>query len=181
MEEDYEQHLKIPKERVAVLIGSKGQSKKEIETATKTKIQVDSEGAVTIKGESFNTWMARQVVKAIGRGFSPKNSMLLTDEDYGFELIELSDWANNDKQMTRMKGRVIGTAGKSKDAISELMDCHISVYGKTIGIIGPIDRIQIARKAVEMLLGGAMHSTVYRMLEGERKKLRRREILGGEV
>ena len=37
----YSNELKIPKERVAILIGKKGEAKKELEERTKTKIIVE--------------------------------------------------------------------------------------------------------------------------------------------
>jgi ribosomal RNA assembly protein len=181
MEDEFSQLLKIPKERVAVLIGTKGETKHAIEKDTGTKIRISADGDVTITGPSYDAWITRQIVKAIGRGFSPKTAMLLLDEDFAFELIEIEDWAKNENAEKRLRGRVIGQDGQSRDTIEELTCCHISVFGKTIGIIGEITNIQTARKAIEMLLSGAKHATVYRLLEEERKKQRRIELLGGEA
>lgn len=176
--EEFEQMLRIPKERVGVLVGTKGSTKREIEKETNTKIDITAEGAVTIRGSSYDCWITRQIVKAIGRGFSPEVALLLLDEEYGFELIELKDWVKSENQMKRLKGRVIGKEGKSRDTIAELTNCYVSVFGKTIGIIGNMNYIQTARKAVEMLLKGAKHATVYRLLEEERKKQKKAELLG---
>jgi ribosomal RNA assembly protein len=41
----------------------------------------------------------------------------------------------------------------------------ISVHGNTIAIIGKWDNLLLAKKAVEMILEGKMHSTVKRFLE----------------
>ena len=65
--DEYTYELKMPKERVAVLIGTKGETKKEIELATKTKLDIDSkEGDVTIRGEDsvkiFNTKLIIQAI-----------------------------------------------------------------------------------------------------------------------
>ena len=49
---------------------------------------------------------------------------------------------------------------------------HISVYGKTIGIIGQLEHIPNARKAIEALLAGRKHGTVYKFLERKRKEMR---------
>ena len=43
--------IKIPKRRVAVLIGEKGSDKRKIEKLTKCKINVNSEGEVKISVE----------------------------------------------------------------------------------------------------------------------------------
>ena len=47
----FAQDVKIPKERVAVLIGTKGVTKKHLQQATKTTLKVSKEGDVTISGE----------------------------------------------------------------------------------------------------------------------------------
>ncbi|MCD6404171.1 MAG: RNA-processing protein, partial [Nanoarchaeota archaeon] len=71
---------------------------------------------------------------------------------------------------------VIGRDGKAKEKIEELTDTNICVSGKTVSIIGRYDDAMIAREAVERLLGGAMHATVFRFLE---KKRREKKIKGG--
>ncbi len=40
---EQEEFVRIPKERVAVVIGKKGETKKEIEKRTKTRVEIDSE------------------------------------------------------------------------------------------------------------------------------------------
>ncbi len=176
--EKFEQVLKIPKERIAVLIGTNGKTKKEIEEKTNTKLIITKEGEVTIQGSSFDTWITKQIIKAIGRGFSPQKALLLLKEDYGFEMIELRNWARTENAMKRLKGRVIGEKGKAKDTIERLTESYISVYGKTICIIGETKKVLTAKKAIEMLLSGSKHSTVFTMLENERKKWKKQELLG---
>ena len=55
--------------------------------------------------------------------------------------------------------------------IERLTGCAISVYGKTIGIVGETDNVAIARQAVAMLLQGSMHKTVYQFLERKKKEI----------
>ena len=48
----YTYELKIPKERVAVLIGKKGETKSKIEQETNVEIKIDSlEGDVFLNGD----------------------------------------------------------------------------------------------------------------------------------
>ena len=77
-----------------------------------------------------------------------------------------------------MKGRVIGANGKSRTVIEELTESNISVYGKTISIIAPIDTINDAKQATEELLGGAQHAGVYHTLEKKRRNRKMAEIIG---
>ena len=70
----YSYELKITRERVAVLIGKNGEVKKSIESDTNTQIKVDSlEGDIFIYGEdALGLYTAREVIRAIGRGFNPE-------------------------------------------------------------------------------------------------------------
>jgi ribosomal RNA assembly protein len=171
---EFAYELKIPKERVAVLIGKKGELKKQLEHVTKTHVDVDSdEGDVSITGrDPLLLYSCREIVRAIARGFNPEIAMLLLKQDYGMELMNLQDYARNPNDFERLRGRVIGEGGKSRRTIEELTQTNISVYGKTIAIIGQLEHIPGARKAVEALLGGRKHGTVYKFLERRRKELR---------
>lgn len=173
MSEEYSYELKIPEERVAVLIGKDGKTKKEIEDATDSELDISKEGDVIITGEDgLKLYTTQDIVKAIGRGFNPKTALLLLKTDYAFEMIDMKDVAGKSKNtMQRLKGRVIGKGGKAREEIERLTDTSISVYGKTIGIIGETDQVQLARQALAMLLEGAMHKTVYRFLEKKKKEM----------
>lgn len=173
--EEYSYEIKIPKERVAVLIGKKGEIKKEIEQATKSRISVDSrEGDVVIKGkDSLGMFSAKEIVLAIGRGFNPEIALLLLKQDYCFELVSLADYTGKSKnKLARLKGRIIGSEGKARRVIETLTETYVSVYGKTVGIIGEVANVSCARKAVEKLMSGSQHSGVYKWLEKKRKNLK---------
>lgn len=165
--------IRIPKERVAVLIGKNGETKKYIEESTKTKIDVDSkEGEVNITGEdALSLYTTRDIVRAVARGFNPDIALLLLKQDYALEIIEIKEFAK-ENHYERVKGRVIGKEGKSRKTIEELTGCYVSVYGKTIGIIGEIEAVGAARKAVESLLSGSPHSSVYKFLEKRRRNMK---------
>ena len=182
MADEFAYTLRIPRDRIAVLIGIKGAGKRQLEQVCKTQIEVDSgEGTVTIGGgDAINLYVCREIVLAIGRGFAPELAQLLLKPDYGVEILNIKDFAKTDNDATRLKGRVIGEEGKSRRTIEELTGIHISVYGKTVGLIGELEALPIARKAVESLLAGQPHASVYKWLEQRRKELRRRRILGDD-
>lgn len=161
------QYLKIPEERVAVLIGTGGAVKRDIEAKTKTKLTIE-DGNVTIEGEGVGLMTARDVVQAIGRGFSPEIAFILFREEYVLEVIPLMDILGSEKEMARKKGRIIGSRGKTRNFIEGITRTSISVYGKSVGIIGKYDDVQTAKEAAVMLLQGARHSAVYRFLERSR-------------
>jgi len=181
MPEEFSYELKIPKERVAILIGKEGDVKKGLEDDTKTRIKVDSkEGDIFIYGkDALGLYSCREIVVAIGRGFNPDLAKLLLKNDYLLEMVSLNEYTGKSKNtMLRLKGRVIGKEGKSRRIIEELSEAHISVYGKTIGIIGTPEEASMAKKAVEALLSGSTHANVYKWLEKRRRDLKKKRITG---
>ena len=81
------------------------------------------------------------------------------------------------KHIHRIAGRIIGKEGKTRRKIENDAGVFLSIYGHTVSIIGKIEGMEVAKKAIEMLLEGANHSTVYRYLEREKKKLRMKELM----
>ncbi len=170
--------IKVPKERVAVLIGKNGEMKKRIETATKVTLSIDSnEGDVLIQGtDALQLYMTRDIIRAIARGFNPEIALLLLKQDYVFEIIDVSRYVK-ESQLVRIKGRVIGKEGKVRTVLEELTESFISVYGKSISIIGEIDNVRACKRAVESLLQGAPHAVVYKWLERRRKNMKVTKVL----
>lgn len=178
-QEEYVYELRIPKERIAVLIGVKGSAKKQVEELTRTRIKVDStEGLVSIAGkDALLLYGAREMIRAIGRGFNPEIAQQLLKQDYGFEIITLTDYTKTQNELTRQKGRIIGEGGKSRKTIEGLTETAVCVYGKTVGIIGQLDKVQYARRAIEALLSGSKHASVYRALEKRKKEMKYKELI----
>lgn len=172
------QYLRIPKERIGVLIGKDGEIKKYIEEMTGIKLIIDSEsGDVNLNEEKCIEpnfiLKVRDIVKAIGRGFSPKIAFRLFNDDVFFELIEIKDYIGKSrKDKIRIRGRLIGTKGKTKNAIETLTGANIIIYGDTVGIIGNDIELSVARTSIKMLLEGSEHSSVYRFLEKNRAKIK---------
>ncbi|MCD6230145.1 MAG: RNA-processing protein [Candidatus Diapherotrites archaeon] len=166
----------IPKERVAILIGSDGKTKKLIEKKSGAKLLIDSEtGNVSIKRledtDPFFAWKLKDVVKAIGRGFNPEKALELLKEDTYFEIVDLHDFAGHSKKAVEtLKSRIIGSSGKVKASIESESGATLSIYGKTAGIIGSFQSVETAKKAVELLAEGATHSSVYKKLREKRQK-----------
>lgn len=176
---EYASEIKIPKERVAVLIGKSGETKKEIEEYAQAKLEIDSkEGDVKITGnDSLNMYAAKEVIRAIGRGFNPEIAKLLFKQDHALEIIPLLDYVKHKGHFERIKGRVIGANGKSRETIENLTGAYISVYGKTITILGRAEDLIIAKKAVESLLLGSPHANVYKWLEKNKRIQKEKEAI----
>lgn len=175
--------VKIPKERIGVLIGPDGNVKKEIAELSGVKLRVSSEtGDVEIAltpGASDPTviFRGKDIVTAIGRGFSPQHALRLLDDEVSLVVIDLRDYFGKSKaDIQRTKGRIIGRNGKTRRTIEELTGANVSVYGHTVSIIGEAGQFEAARDAIEMLIQGRQHRTVYRFLHRKRMKLRKEAL-----
>ena len=170
---EFIQDIKIPRDRIAVLIGKKGFVKRHLQSKLNVKIVVDSNiGLVTISGEdNINVYDAKNIIQAIARGVNPEIAMSLLNEENCFESINLIDYAKKSKsKLLRIKSRVIGTKGRARRYIEQLTRCNISVYGKTVSIIGAVEDANIARRGIEHLLRGSKHSNVYLWIEKQIRK-----------
>ena len=172
--------IRIPSDRIGVLIGTDGKTRRRIESAFGVKITVASDsGGVEVKVNQDQPdvsvmFTVKNIVKAIGRGFSPNKAMTLQNEDNDILVIDLEEYVGNSKNaQNRVRGRIIGKEGKSRQLLEELTECLISVYGGTVTLIGPYEMLQVAKDAVEMLLNGSYHKTVWNHLYAHRRKMRK--------
>jgi ribosomal RNA assembly protein len=173
-------YLKIPRDRVGVLIGPKGKAKRRIESYFGVTIEVESEsGSVEITRNPGNrdftaVFTVRNVVKAIGRGFSPRRAEILAKEDYDLHIIDLGEFVGDSKSaIARVKGRIIGKNGRSRELIEELTETRISVYGGTVAYIGNPEGLEAAREALMKLIKGSFHKTVWNYLYAWRRKMKK--------
>jgi len=153
-------NMKIPEDRVAVFIGKDGTTKMDIEEKTHTKIEINEE--IIIKGEAIDVMAAENIVKAIGRGFSPKNAFQLLDENVTLDMIDLP---KNERLLRRIRSRLIGIKGKCRRNLELLTKTKISIYGRTVGIIGRYKNVELAEDAINRLIKGFSHRSVYEYLE----------------
>ena len=162
--------IKIPKERIAVLIGKEGITKKKIQKDFKVKLKIDSEeGEVMISRpvhakDPILALKSLDVVKAIARGFTPQKAFKLKKTDYYFELVDLSEFVS-DKSLIRIRSRLIGREGKSRSFITKLTGADIVIYGKTVALIGDEESVGLAKQAVMKIIRGLTHNTVFKFLE----------------
>ena len=163
-------YARIPEDRIGVLIGPGGRTKRTIVEATGATVDIDAEdGEVTVSSPGTDpvaALKARDLVLAIGRGFSPQRAMRLLKEDtfLGVIDIKLATSHREKAALRRIRARVIGSAGKARSRIEELSGCSMSVYGSTVALIGEEDQLERATRAVELLLRGSEHSTVFHLL-----------------
>jgi len=172
----------IGKNRIAIVIGKNGETKREIEKVLGVKIELNSKtGECNIKPilqdpnyNTLNIFTAQKILNAINRGFNPTKSMKLLEDDYELEIFNLlSILGKSEKRIKRIIGRIIGRNGEVRKAIEKYAESFISVYGKTVSIIADYENLQIARKAISMIINGMTHHVVLKFLENkynEKKK-----------
>src|SRR5215472_6845135 len=175
----------IPRERVGVLVGHDGNVKSAIEHKLFVDLKIDSpSGSVDIgvkpdSPDPSGVFQAKDIVLAIGRGFSPERAFRLFNEDTTLDIIDLHDFfGKNDAEIRRVDGRIIGKEGKTRRILEELTGTAISVSGHTVSIIGGYESIAMAKDALEKLIKGRQHGTVYKFLKRRRQELKKEKALG---
>lgn len=151
--------VKIPEKRKSSL----KRVLKKFEDLTNTKITINDE--ISVEGESFEVFQTKRALKAFGRGFNFDDCAKLFEDEYDLEIIDLTEFTRTRERLKVLKGRIIGTKGKTKKYIEEHTNAKISVFGKTVGIIGKWEELNLARRALMMIIEGCTHKTLYKWLE----------------
>jgi len=180
----YKDYVQVPIERVGVLIGKGGSVKREIEETYGVELEIESStGRVCIKllesSNSANLLVVKNIIQAIGHGISPEKALkAFREEDATLHVIDLKyvlgDSRNN---LVRVKGRLIGERGKARKLIEELTNTAISISDHTVAIVGKLENVEVARRAIEMLISGRPHSVVWKYLYSMRRRLKRRGFI----
>ena len=164
-------YVRVPEDRIGVVIGPGGVTKRALEVRTDTTITVSpDDGEVEIEsrteGNPDGVLRARDIVLAIGRGFAPARAeRLLADGTYLAVLdIKRVTGKREKAALWRIRSRVIGEGGRARSRIEELSGCAMSVYGSTVALIGDEKQLARATRAVQLLLRGSEHSAVFHLL-----------------
>jgi ribosomal RNA assembly protein len=176
--------VRVPKERVGVLVGPEGKVKREIEEKLKVELKIESEeGGVEITlnekaDDPSLIFRAKDVVTAIGRGFAPEQAFrLIRNEDTVFDFVDLrAVFGRSESDIRRVKSRIIGMNGKTRRTIEELTEADVVVYGHTVGLIGTFEQVDAARNAVQMIVEGSQHHSVYAYLQKKRRELKKQML-----
>ncbi len=174
-----EEYVRVPQARIGVIIGKDGKTKRRIEETLNLTIEVDTEtGQVKILSnesteDPLAAWKGKDIVKAIARGFSPAKALKLVEDGMTLEIIDLEDYfGKSENSLKRIRGRIIGKNGMTRRIIENMTGARVSVYGRTVSLLGDFGEVADAKRAVEMLMQGCMHSTVYKFLENLKRKRR---------
>jgi len=178
----FEKVIRIPNDRIAVLIGKSGNVKSKIEKLCNVSLDIDGDtGEVLIKSygdvENFSPFKAMEIVTAIGRGFSPENALTLLKGENALHVIDLREFAGKSSaNIERIKGRIIGEGGRARRNMENLSGTHISVYGRTVSIIGDSSKLRKAVDAISSISSGSLHGTVYSKLEAANRQAKHEKM-----
>ena len=174
------EHLaRIPQDRIAVLIGKGGETRRMLEKACGATLEIDSKN-----GEVMADWgdvdadpvvrmKMPDVIVAIGRGLAPKRAVQLIQDEVSLKMYDIREWAGRQPNQTRrMRSRLIGRNGRIRSLIEEISRCEMAIYGSTVLVIGDEDGLALAAPAIEGILRGSEHSTILHGLEQDRKRQR---------
>jgi ribosomal RNA assembly protein len=167
-----EETIIVNKPRLPVIIGEQGFTKKNIEKKTNTLLEIDSHTAeitITANKSYYEIYLAKKIINAIARGFSPEHAFLLLKDGFVFETLSIQDYVGkNTNRITDIKGRVIGKQGKIKKYIEKRYGCKISVYGKTVGVISTEGNIENILKVIKTILDGSKHKTAFKIMKDQK-------------
>ncbi|MBS3060716.1 MAG: RNA-processing protein [DPANN group archaeon] len=180
MEEKIVDMLKVPRDRIAVLIGKEGKTKNEIERRFTVKLEINSEtGEVNlirnIENDALKGIQAREVIKAIAGGIAPQKAYKLENPQYYTGQVNLAEAVgDSDKELSRVKSRLIGTEGKVRAYLSKLTDTEIIINNNLVTILGEIEDVNAAKEAVSKIIEGTPIPNVIKFVEKyKRQKMRR--------
>jgi ribosomal RNA assembly protein len=177
------QTIRIPLDRVGVLVGKEGVVKEEIERRCGVSIEVDGksgEARVSYLPEALvegNPFKAFDIISAIARGFSPQRAFSLLEEEKILTVVDLREYSGkSENAMIRIRSRLIGTEGKARKIIEQLSGAALSIYGHTVSMIGSPEETAVAKEAVDKLAKGGTHKATYEMLQKHRTKQKQERL-----
>ena len=153
------------------VLGKNKANIKAIEKELDVKIDASDSGEITINSEdSYKEYLCLEIIRAVSLGFNIETALSLKNEDFMFKTIPLKNIVKKSR-IGPIKGRIIGTEGKSKRVVEDLTETAIAVGDNVVGIIGSSQNVEIANAAIDMLIHGAPHAIVYKHLEKSRSKI----------
>lgn len=150
---------KILSEKVPRII----KNKKRLES--KLKVKITNRGKeVYVEGKAVDEYTAGLVIDALNFGFEYSEAIMIKEEDFVFEILHIKDYTKR-HDLERVRARIIGKEGKTKNTLGQLTGCFFQVKDNEVGIIGPGENIENAQNAIISIIQGSKQSNVYAFLE----------------
>ncbi|VVB79917.1 Uncharacterised protein [uncultured archaeon] len=138
-------------------------AKWELEKVLNVKIQVKGKD-IEISGEPVNEFVAEKVIDALNLGFEMKTAILLKEEEFILEIINIKEHTKR-RDLETIRARIIGTERKTLATLEHLTHCFFQVKDNFVGVLGPADWVENAQQAIISLIKGSKQANVYAFLE----------------
>lgn len=144
--------------------------KKQKKLSRILNVKIKFEGnEIILEGTGDNEYIAEKVIDAINFGFSVPTALLIKEEDFLFEILDIKDYTKK-KDLPRIRARIIGTDGRTLKTLLTLTECHFEIKDNRVGIIGAPELMLNAQNAIISLIRGSKQANVYAFLEKHRVK-----------
>lgn len=141
----------------------------KIENKVKVKIGFAKYG-VNVRGNELNEFLVEKIIRAVDFGFDIDDALLLVDERFGLEFIDVKDHTRR-KNLRDVRSRIIGTEGRAKRTIEKLTGAAIVIQENTLGVIVDADHLSATVQGIEGLISGSKHGNVFSYLERQGVKV----------
>lgn len=157
----------LEKDRIPVFIGVSGSKKRMFEKKFDCSIDVDSNsGKVEINSEDgVSLFLMKNIVLAVNMGHNPDVAVKLEDETFVLDTIDVKTMVKDHNRLKVVMGRIIGKDGSTRKIIEEITKCSVSVRDHFVSVIGPYENTILVHEALDMLIKGASHKSLYSFLE----------------
>lgn len=153
------------------VLGKNQSNIKFLEKELNVNIKASKGGEIIIESQDpYNEYICLEIIIAISIGFNIETALLLRNEENIMKTIHLKNVVKKSR-IGAIKGRIIGTEGKSKRVVEDLTETAIVVSDNIVGIIGASQNVEFASAAIDMIIHGAPHAIVYKYLEKSRAKI----------
>ena len=137
--------------------------KKFLEKTFKVKIEIKGR-QIFVEGESLDEFEMEAVIDAMNLGFSARTAALIKEEDIVFEKLNIKDHTRR-KNLEIVRGRLIGTHGKTKNTLEQISGCEIKIKDNIVGVIGEAESVADALVGIGNIIKGSKQTNVYKFLE----------------
>lgn len=127
-------------------------------------------GIITVKGNELNEFLVEKVLHAVDFGFDIDDALLLLNEDFVLEFIEVKEHTRR-KNLKDVRSRIIGREGRARQTIEKLTGAAIVISGNDVGVIVDADHLAMTIQGIESLISGSKHGNVFGFLERQGAKI----------
>ncbi|MBT4257694.1 hypothetical protein HOD88_00730 [archaeon] len=156
--------IKILSEQIGRII----KSKKRLEETLNLKI-TNRGKEVSIVGSPEDEYIGQKVIDAINFGFLTSTALLIKTEENVFEILDIKNYTKR-KDMKTIRGRLIGTGGRTLKTLTDLSNSHVELKDNQLGIIAPAENIEAIQNGIILIIQGSKQTNIYSFLEKNRPK-----------